>query len=291
MAGAGVYQTFPPNVTDFFIFNPLTPIVLWAALFWILIDDDALAPTSTARRRRLVAAVVFLFTISYSIATAVFFIGSFALAAALLSPSSVSPRRYVRYVVLPLAAGKLFHALEMKWVSLTIAGAKLTGNLNFADFLWRSGLDGSRQYYDGASDVLTHRFMSMGYMIAGPVEGTQALMSWRGLFAAAVASLAANAFFFTRAPRARTAMLFLAGAVGCYLFSLFVFSQGIIIHPDCWDVVIAFPLIVSLFVILPANVAARGRAPGLAVWIAVAAAFCYSFAQLRGYAVTFPVHG
>ena len=291
ISAAAVFQTFPINLAGFFALNPGTLVVLFSTPFWILVDDGALASTGTLRQRRMVAACMLLLTVSHSIAMALFFVVSLALAAALLAPNMVRARPFLRYVAFPLVPAMAFHQLQLLWVRLTMPKTEFTGNLNYSDFLWRSGLDGSTEFYTSPLDVLSRRWMSMGYINPDPVtaRATEPMMTWKWLFIAGSLSVLINGIWLVRSPRSRSAVLFLAGATGCYLLSLFVFSQGVVIHPDCWDVLIAFPLIVSLFALLPAHLAASPRSTGLAVLVTVIAALCYSFVQLRAYAVTFPV--
>jgi hypothetical protein len=285
-----VYQTFPMNLVGSFALNPLTPVVLFSAVFWILVENGGLDESSTKRQQRFVAASVFLLTMSYSIATSLFFVVAFVLAVGFLAPSTVRPRVFFVRVVLPLAAGGAFQQLQLLWIRLTLPNTNFIGNLNPNEFLWRSGLDGSQEYYTGVWDVLTRRWMSMGYIVSMTAPQTTQMMTWTTLFLVGVASVIANLIFFARSPKSRSTGVFLAGAIGLYLLSLFVFSQGVIIHPDCWDLLIVFPLVVSLFAILPAHVAARGKSTtGLPVLVALLGAFCLCFVQLRSFAITFPV--
>ena len=76
--------------------------------------------------------------------------------------------------------------------------------------------------------------------------------------------------------------------LGTYLLHAAVFSQLVVLHPYLFDVVLMTPMILALFVMLPALVELRTGATGLIILIVLFAAAWTSLFQLRLYALAYP---
>ena len=204
---------------------------------------------------------VAMLALSYSLALTVFFVGGYVMADWMIERSRLSVRRVLLYVVAPVAAVVLFEALEFAWVRFNVAQVNFSGNLNFADFLWRSGLDGSTQYYLDHWSLLFSRKPSNGY----PGRNPALVLEWKWLFIGGLAALAVIGARFIRsgATEGRARLVYLATALTCYALSAFIFSQGVSIHPDIWDVLVAGPLIAAVFCFLPADLEVMTKGPGL----------------------------
>jgi hypothetical protein len=79
--------------------------------------------------------------------------------------------------------------------------------------------------------------------------------------------------------------VFLATPLICYVSTVFVFSQGAVIHPDIWDVLLAWPLIGALFCFLPADLEVMTKRTGLVIFVSFLVTACYVMVQLRTYAI------
>jgi hypothetical protein len=205
----------------------------------------------------------------------------------MIAGSRVSVRRVLLYVVAPAAAVVLFQTLQIAWVQFKVANVTFTGNLNFADFLWRSGLDGSTQYYADHWSLLLRRQLSSSY----PGRTPALVLEWKWMFIGGLAALAviSGRFIHSAATEGRARLVFLATALTCYALSAFVFSQGVVIHPDVWDVLLAWPLIAAVFCFLPADLEVMTKRTGLAIFVSLFVTACYVMVQLRAYAAAVPV--
>ncbi len=76
--------------------------------------------------------------------------------------------------------------------------------------------------------------------------------------------------------------------LGEYLLHAAVFSQLVALHPYLFDVLLMTPLILALFVALPALVEVRMGETGLIILIVLFAAAWTSLFQLRLYALAYP---
>ena len=281
-----VYQTFPLNLMNYWFLNPVGFAINPMLAFWLA---DSYARSEPENRWIPIAtsASVLVLALSYSLALTLFFVGGYVLVESLLVGSRLSVRHVVLYVVAPVIAVVVFQAVQLTWVQLNVTNVQFTGNLNFADFLWRSGLDGSTKYYFDHWSLLTDRKPSSTYPGVNPAL----VLQWKWLFIGGIAAVAVIAarYMRTLAIEARSRLVFLATSLICYVLSAFVFSQGVSIHPDIWDVLLATPLIAALFCFLPAELEAMTNRTGAVILLSLLIVACYVMVQLRTYAVAVPV--
>lgn len=95
---------------------------------------------------------------------------------------------------------------------------------------------------------------------------------------------------YLRLSRLKCAVFILMAALGLYIPYAFLFSQATIIHSHGYDVYIAIPLILALFAVLPACIESLTKNTGIIVLLTIGLAFCYSMAQIRTYAIQYPVY-
>ena len=81
----------------------------------------------------------------------------------------------------------------------------------------------------------------------------------------------------------------LLAALGLYVPFAFTFSQGAIIHPYFYEPCLAFPLVLALFCLLPAWLERLTGQGGVFVLLWGGLAYCYTWVQLRSYALFYPV--
>jgi hypothetical protein len=271
---------------NYWYLNPISFVINAMLVFWLAQtyerneSNDRWISIATA-------GSVLLLALSYSLALTVFFVGCYVVGDWMIEGSRAPRRRALLYLAAPVAAVVVFQALQFAWVTFNVPNVTFTGNLNFADFLWRSGLDGSTQYYVDHWSLLSRRLMSAPY----PGRTPALVLEWRWLFIGglvAVAVIAAR-FIHSAATEGRTRVIFLATGVGCYVLSAFVFSQGVLIHPDVWDVLLASPLIAAVFCFLPADLEVMTNRTGLAILVSLFVTVCYVMVQLRAYAAAVPI--
>ena len=214
LACAIVYQTFPLNLMSYWYLNPISFVINAMLVFWLAQtyerneSNDRWISIATA-------GSVLLLALSYSMARTVLFVGSYVVADWMIAGSHMSLRRLVLYVAAPVAGVVVFQALQFAWVTFNVPKVTFSGNLNFADFLWRSGLDGSTEYYVDHWSLLSRRQMSYIY----PGRTPALVLEWKWLFIAGVAALAiiAARFIHSAATEGRTRVIFLATGVACYV--------------------------------------------------------------------------
>jgi hypothetical protein len=80
----------------------------------------------------------------------------------------------------------------------------------------------------------------------------------------------------------------LVALIGSWLLYAAVFSQAVALHPYLFDVMLATPLILALFAIVPALVESQTNQTGAIVLLVLFAATWLSMFQLRIYALCYP---
>jgi hypothetical protein len=163
--------------------------------------------------------------------------------------------------------------------------AKRTGaTLYGSSFQYRSGFDGDAMFYGNHLDIAFGRDV----VRAGLPSNLQFLYRWKWLFILGAVSVLATlaAYLLGLAPRIAVVALF--ALLGSYLLYAAVFSQAVMLHPWLFDVVVATPLILALFAIVPALVESRTGRTGTIVLMAIFGATWLSMFQLRLYALTYP---
>ncbi len=265
-----VYQTFPYNLRFYWEAYYTTTMSVMVAWYLLLLYRLLRNGPDTPRRLTLALTTFLLFYVDYVGAT--FMMPSVVLVLALLDRPALKRLAPVSTVLLP---GILFYGLfaaERHVVLQLHPELAAVGST----FLARTGLDGSAVYFTGHMDLLR-----------SPRRDLLAMWGW--LFVPGVLGFVALALMSLSRRQLRQEVILLSAALGLYLPKAFAFSQETAIHPYAYDVYLVIPVILGLLGFLPAWLEKRFEQPGLFVLAAVAAAFCYSFIQLRLYAVTFPI--
>jgi len=159
-------------------------------------------------------------------------------------------------------------------------GVQLVGSR----FLYRSGLDGDAMFYGDHLDIAYGRDI----VRTGRPGNPQYLFRWEWLFIGGVVSVLATLAAYVRRRAPRIMVVALAALVGTYLLYAAVFSQAVVLHPYLFDVLLATPLILALFAIVPALVESLTRRTGVVVLLALFGATWFSLFQLRLYALSYP---
>jgi hypothetical protein len=279
VAAQMVWLTFPDNLGLFWV---LTPQVwsLAAALLFFLLEEAAADGRRTSRIAMLEAAAVFCLAY-FDFVMAVMFLAAWLAAVFLLRGDRPPVRRLAVMVVLPFVA------------AMTIFGLQLTGarsersrgvNIVGSSFLYRSGLDGDAMFYGDPLDIAFGRDVVRAHRDGNP----QFLFRWETLFLAGAAALILTLTAYLRGRVARVAVIILLTPAAAYVLIAAVFSQAVALHPYLFDVLLLTPLILALFVTLPALVEVRTGGTGLVILIVLFAAAWTSLFQLRLYALAYP---
>jgi len=272
-----VWFTFPENLAGFW-FLPEQTWCLLPALVFLLLEERAL---DVGRRRLLTmlqALAVFALTYIEFVAGTMFIV-SYAATIFLLRGDRPSFKRLGAILLLPWICAFAIYGIELigvRQVSRAI-GAKLTGS----DFLYRSGLDGDAMFYGDHLDIAFGRDVVRG-------GRSPHLFRWEWLFLCGIAAVLATLAAYLRGRAPRIAAETLIVLIGSWFLYAAVFSQAVALHPYLFDVMLATPLIVALFAILPALAESRMNQTGMIVLLAIFAATWLSMFQLRVYAICYP---
>lgn len=151
-------------------------------------------------------------------------------------------------------------------------------------FMYRTGLDGDAMFYGTHLDIAFGRNL----IRTGRPGHPQYLFHWPTLFFGGAIAALLTLIAYARARAPRVALLSLSTLLGGYALFAAVFSQLVALHPYLFDIVLAPPLILALFAILPALGETYTRNRGVVVLVAFLAAAWLSFFQLRVYALCYP---
>jgi len=151
-------------------------------------------------------------------------------------------------------------------------------------FLYRTGLDGDAMFYGDPLDIAFGRDL----VRAQRAGNKEFLFRWETLFFAGVAAMLILLAAHIRGRVPRIVIIILMTLLGTYLLHAAVFSQLVALHPYLFDVLLMTPLVLALFVALPALVEGRTGATGLIILIVLFAAAWTSLFQLRLYALAYP---
>jgi hypothetical protein len=273
-----VHFTFPDNLATYWELTGRAPFLLFAAIF-LLIEERCL----DGRTRPLtIAQGIAAFLLAYMEYAAGFaFIASYFAASLMLSPRPVASGRLVRFTLLPamLAAG------------LYLGQRVLVGYLQpelpefGSGFLFRTGLDGSTQYYAGHLDIAYGRDVARGAFLYNGAH----LFRWAWLFWAGASALVAVVLLGALGRAPRFVLIPLLSLLGSYLLYAAVFSQAVTIHPYYFDVLLFTPLVLALLAVLPSLLESWAKQPGVFVLIVCFVAAWVCMVQLRDYALRYPV--
>jgi hypothetical protein len=271
-----VHFTFPDNLAVYWEISGRQPFLVFALIF--LLIEERCFDERTLRRGVMQGAAVFLMMLMEYAAGAAF-LGSYAIVSALLSPR-VPTRRILAIVVVPALSAMMLFGAQRAWASIHLADIPREGST----FRFRTGLDGSTQYYTSHLDIATGRDVAR----ANFPPNQKQLFRWPWLFFAGVASCFAILVSCARGRAPATALVPLLSLLGSYLLYGALFSQAFVIHPYLFDVLLFTPFTLALFALLPAMIEARTSHRGVATAAVFFLMVWVSMVQLRDYAMWYP---
>jgi len=271
-----VYFTFPDNLL---IYWEMTARGWWLPFVCLFLLADLEPPSRTTM---IVQAVSAFFLTYMEYVAGLGFLASWLLIVLLSGERRASWKRLALVTAVPIIL-----ALGIFKGQLALAKA-LDPQLQTvgSEFSFRTGLDGSTQYYNGHLDIAYGRDLARRNF--GTEKTRPLFFRWPWLF---FASAAATIFIVIGAMRGRVphdAVVALLSLLGAYLIYAAVFSQAVVIHPYYYDVMLFTPLMLALFVLTPSLIETMTREKGLTAIVAVFLALWVSMVQLRNYAILFP---
>jgi hypothetical protein len=274
-----VWLTFPDNLALFWQLTAQT-WCLAAALFFLLLEEAALDGRRT--RRITVPQGLAVFALAYfEFVLAVMFLAAWLATVFLLRGERPTLKRLLVMLLLPFVAAMSIYGLQLLGArSERSKGVTVVGS----GFLYRSGLDGDAMFYGDPLDIAFGRDV----VRAQRAGNKEFLFRWETLFFAGVAAVLILLAAYLRGRAPRIVIIILMTLLGTYLLHAAVFSQLVALHPYLFDVLLMTPLVLALFVALPALVEVRTGGTGLIILIVLFAAAWTSLFQLRLYALAYP---
>jgi hypothetical protein len=279
VAAQMVWFTFPDNLALFWLPTAQT-FALGAALVFLLLEERALDGGRT-RRITLLQALAIFALVEFEFVMAAMFIAAWLAVVFLLRGEHPPLKRLVMMVVLPAVIAMSIYGLQLLGVrSERSHGVNVAGS----GFLYRTGLDGDAMFYGDPLDIAFGRDV----VRAQRAGNKEFLFRWEWLFFAGLAAVLVVLAAYLRGHAPRVAVVTLVTLLGAYLLHAAVFSQLVALHPYLFDIVLATPLIVALFAIVPAMVEVRTGRTGLIILVVLFIATWVSLFQLRIYALCYP---
>ena len=271
--------TFPDNLD---VVWEITGRVWWLtfATIFLLLEERALENRS---RALMVAEVVSVFLLTYmEYVAGAAFIASYAAITLMLHSDRLVARRLLRSCVLPalLAIGVFAGQLTLAHVM------RPDMPTDGSTFLFRTGLDGSTQYYKDHRDIAAGRDLARANW---PENSRANLFQWQWLFLAGATAVLTIMVAATRNLIPPIAVIAVVSLLGAYVLYAALFSQAVVIHPYLYDVMLVVPLSLALFVVAPAFLESLASQKGIVVVLVFFLALWVSMVNLRDYAVRNPV--
>jgi hypothetical protein len=274
-----VWLTFPDNLALFWQMSAQIHC-LSAALVFLLLEEGALDGRRTRRITVLQGVAVFCL-VHLEFVMAVMFLAAWLAAVFLIRGERPPLKRLAVMLLLPFVAAMSIYGLQLLGArSERSKGVTLAGS----GFLYRSGLDGDAMFYGDPLDIAFGR----DFLRAQRGGNNQFLFRWETLFFAGAAAILVMLAAYLRGRAPRIGIVILMTLLGTYLLHAAVFSQLVTLHPYLFDVLLLTPMILALFVALPALVEVRTGGAGLIILIVLFAAAWTSLFQLRLYALDYP---
>jgi hypothetical protein len=275
-----VLFTFPDNLALYWEIGGRVWFSLFAALF-LLLEERAIdhrTPVTTI----LQGLAAFLLTYM-EFGAGVAFITSYVVASvALGSPNRIYLKRLAVVAVGPVLVALTLFGAQRSYLAARHPDAPIAGST----FLFRTGFDGSSQYYVDHLDIAYRRDTAR----ANFRYNREHLFRWPWLFFAGTAAFVSVLCFAMRGVVPEISIVSLLSLLGSYLLYGAVFSQAFVIHPYLFDVLLVTPLVLALFAVAPALFESMSRPAhrGVVVVVIFFAAVWLTMAQIRQYALQYP---
>jgi len=273
--------TFPSNLMLYWEMSPQAYWLLFATLF-LLVEERCLEGRRTLPMTIVQAAAAFLMTYMEYIA-GLAFVFVMAIVFLLLKQHRGSWKRFLSVVLAPALVAVALYGLQVYGATKRFPNSPMSGSA----FLFRSGLDGESLYYGDHLDIAKRRDIARGNWQAN----RQYLFRWKWVFLLGVITIVSliAAYVLGRVPLIALDVVF--SLAGSWLVYAAVFSQGVMIHPYLYDVMLFTPLAISLFAFAPALAESVTRRSGVFVLIGFLGAFWYTLFQMRLFALQYPMPG
>ena len=263
-----VFQTFPVNLGAVW---DIAPQDVWQPFaIYFLIRENSLDWKGYASKNCFfwVFLVFFMFFIDPYVTF--FFMLSYGIILITTLPKEFEVYKFLKSVFFAGGCAILIIAIQINWVQFNYPHFFLARS----SVLFRTGLDGDNQYYYSHLDLLWSPFEPW-------------LPRWKILFSLGTFATMAVIFLvqWKRKHLSHQTILFMG--VGSFLPMAFVFSQHGVIHLR-FEHLLAVPLVLALFALLPAWLETFNRNSGVFVLFSILIAFAFSGVQMLAYWLHMP---
>jgi hypothetical protein len=271
--------TFPDNLD---LTWEVTGRVWWLcfATIFLLLEEPALEHRTRALTGAQMVSV-FLLTYMEFIAGVAFTV-SYAAITLIFDSDRLVFRRLVIGCVLPMLLALGIFAGQKTLVNVMRPDMPKDGST----FLFRTGFDGSTQYYEDHLDIAEGRDLARANW---PERSRGNLFRWKWLFLAGTAALLTMMVAAMRSLIPQMAVIAVVSLLGAYVLYAALFSQAVVIHPYLYDVMLFTPLTLALFVVVPAFIESFAHQKGMVVTVVLFLAVWVAMVNMRAYAVRNPV--
>jgi len=267
-----VHQTFGPNLSFVWNITSQSVLVLFVVLF-LLFEEAGLDRTDIPKSASFGRAVAVFGMLYATWLGGLLFLFSYFGMITLLHPSRLRTQKLFWTVAVPVFLVFAIHICQILIVTHNYPDARFMGGT----FLYRSGLDGATNFFLNHMDILTNKRRSLPYL------------QWKMFLSAGALFLFALIPIFVKRREARIPVTIVLTLTGMYIPWAFVFSQGWSVHPYLYDVMLFPSLVLATLAVFPAFLERIGGNQRIIVLVTIGVAVCYSFVQLRDYAVSFPL--
>lgn len=200
-----------------------------------------------------------------------FFLASYFLILVITAPDEFEAFKFFKSVLIAGACAVLVMVIQINWVKFNHPQVNLSGS----SFIYRSGLDGDMQYYSSHLDLLLTQYVPW-------------LPRWKVLLTLGIFSAIAVICMAQRNRKYFNHQTTLLMGIGSFVPMAFFFSQNGVIHPQCYEHLLALPLILALFALLPAWIETYTRHSGIVVLFSGLMAFAFAGIQMLAYWLHMP---
>ncbi len=279
ISAEAVYQTFPYNLYSYWEQWPQSIQSIFVILF-LIIAEKSLREDQVSKRLKIFLGFTVFIMVSFEIIAGIFLLVSFYLVTALMGSNLLIKLKHLQTIILPSCLVFVLFTGQITYMKLKNPDVQF----DEGRFMIRSGLNGSTEFYGEHTDIL---FTDHRGTASKPWRGTTGF--WWFLFIGGMVSMIALLIFSFKDESYKPDIMLMLALSGQYIFYLSVFSQSIFIHPYLYDVYLVLPVILAFFAYLPIILERNTKHTGIFIVVFLAIAFCYSFIQLRTYAIANPL--
>jgi hypothetical protein len=264
-----VFQTFP--ITLGAIWENYHQDVWQTFAIFFLIRENSLNWKGYEKNNSFLWALLIFLMFFISPYVTFFFISSYGVILFTTMLEDFKVYKFLKSVFFAGGCAVLIMAIQINWVQFNYPHVFLEGS----SVLFRTGLDGDNQYYYNHWDLLWSQYI--------PWLPRWKILLFLGTFATVAVIYLAQC---KRKHLSHQTTLFVG--IGSFLPMAIFFSQNGVIHLQCYEHLLAVPLILALFALLPAWLETFNRNSGVFVLFSSLIAFAFSGAQMLSYWVHMP---